>query len=33
MSETATRSNREKLVLDHFYDKVVQRWDDVLSFR
>ncbi|ORW04456.1 ester cyclase [Mycobacterium kyorinense] len=22
---------REKLVLDHFHDEVVQRWDDVLS--
>lgn len=31
MLDTSTRADREKLVLDHFHDEVVQKWDDVLS--
>lgn len=31
MVDTETRARREKLVLDHFHDEVVQEWDDVLS--
>jgi steroid delta-isomerase-like uncharacterized protein len=29
--DTGTLRARQKLVLDHFHDEVVQRWDDVLS--
>jgi predicted ester cyclase len=31
MPSKAIRKKREKLVLDHFHDEVVQQWDDVLS--
>ncbi|OBK22905.1 polyketide cyclase [Mycobacterium asiaticum] len=31
MPDTDTLRDRQKLVLDHFHDEVVQRWDDVLS--
>lgn len=31
MLNAETQSIREKLVLDHFHDEVVQEWDDVLS--
>ena len=31
MPDAQTRARREKLVLDHFHDEVVQQWDDVLS--